>query len=153
MLRPGLPAAARLVQALSPLRPPRASPGKPRQGRLRPPGWAGRAAPQARTLRLRSPLLPLAPHRQVPKWKTAGERRGFVPLTRAVGGPRHRESAFRDRFSLCPSRDPVCWSDMVLKQSPVSGVTWFSGRGQGGSLNPFPPVPLRLKVASRFLDI
>lgn len=132
MLRPGLPAAARLVQALSPLRPPRASPGKPRQGRLRPPGWAGRAAPQAQTLRLRSPLLPLASHRQVPKWKTKGERRGFVPLTRAVGGPRRRESAFRDRFSLCPSRDRVCRSDMVLKQSPVcrSDMVFWKGAGR-----------------------
>ena len=37
------------------------------------------------------------------------------------------------------------WRDQIRSNRQPARVTWFSGRGQGGSLNPFPPFYLCLR--------
>ena len=80
--RTGAPAGAARCRAPSPGSEPAeataGSPGKPRPGRRRPRGWAGRGASPARTLRLRSLRLPLSLTVGAPVEDYRG-RRVFVP--------------------------------------------------------------------------
>lgn len=157
VLRPGLPAAARLVQALSPLRPPRASPGKPRPGRRRPRGWAGRGASPARTLRLRSLRLPLSLTAGAPVEDYRG-RRVFVaggteglPLPARWEGPGAGSLPFRTARAYALRNTPLERPD--LKQSPASPSDLIFWKRAGRQPQSISTVLFVFKVASRFLAI
>lgn len=151
VLRPGLPAAARLVQALSPLRP-----RKPRPGRRRPRDWAGRGASPARTLRLRSLRLPRSLTRRCPRGRRLGApgiRAGTegLPLPARWAGPGAGRLPSRAARAYVLRNTPLERPD--LKQSPASPSDLVFCKGAGRQPQSISTLLFVFKAASRFLDI